>query len=74
MSADRISLVNFMYGLADDISPQLQHLDADTQHFIDQTMFDALCAANDRNATEVKRLVSLVRWKIGQERVCCDGC
>jgi hypothetical protein len=72
MSAERRSLVNFMFTLADDIRPQLRHLDADTQYFIDETLYLALCAAHDGDAEEVKRLASLVRWKLRHE-CCCDG-
>ena len=64
MSADRISLVNFMFEMANDIRPSLEGLDLDTTQSINELMFDALCSANDGDAEEVKRLVWLVRWKL----------
>ena len=64
MSADRISLTNFMFALADEIKPRVHLLDADTKQDVNVMMFDALCAADEGDAEQVKRLVWIVRWKL----------
>jgi hypothetical protein len=71
--SDRLSLVNFMFALAEDIAPSMNGLDPDAQLFIDQAMTQALCAANKGNAVTVKTLAAQVRWRISHERACCEG-